>query len=202
MLVYRETHMTSPLLPVDLLRIPVFALSIATSIASFCGQMLAFVSIPFYLQSRFGYSAVHMGSVDHAMADRGGVRGTAGRPPGRSVIPAGVPHRRHRTHAVRLRSRRARLAAGRPDAVRHHLAHGASAGAGFGLFQTPQQPHHDRGRPARAGRWRQRHAGARRGCSARPPARRWLRYCSAAIRSKERGWRFSSALDLRSAAQR
>jgi DHA2 family multidrug resistance protein-like MFS transporter len=61
LLVYRETHMTSPLLPVDLLRIPVFALSIATSIASFCGQMLAFVAIPFFLQSRFGYSAVHMG---------------------------------------------------------------------------------------------------------------------------------------------
>ncbi|WP_440640750.1 MFS transporter [Bradyrhizobium sp. PUT101] len=61
LLIYRETHMSSPLLPVDLLRIPVFALSIATSIASFCGQMLAFVAIPFYLQSRFGYSAVHMG---------------------------------------------------------------------------------------------------------------------------------------------
>jgi DHA2 family multidrug resistance protein-like MFS transporter len=61
LLIWRETHMTSPLLPVDLLRIPVFALSIATSIASFCGQMLAFVAIPFYLQSRFGYSAVHMG---------------------------------------------------------------------------------------------------------------------------------------------
>jgi MFS transporter, DHA2 family, multidrug resistance protein len=61
LLVYRDTHMTSPLLPLDLLRIPVFALSIATSIASFCAQMLAFVAIPFYLQSRFGYSAVHMG---------------------------------------------------------------------------------------------------------------------------------------------
>ncbi|MGY3409288.1 EmrB/QacA subfamily drug resistance transporter [Bradyrhizobium sp. GM5.1] len=62
LLIYRETHMASPLLPIDLLRIPVFALSIATSIASFCGQMLApFVAIPFYLQSRFGYSAVHMG---------------------------------------------------------------------------------------------------------------------------------------------
>jgi DHA2 family multidrug resistance protein-like MFS transporter len=53
--------MTSPLLPVDLLRIPVFALSIATSIASFCGQMLAFTAIPFYLESRFGYSAVAIG---------------------------------------------------------------------------------------------------------------------------------------------
>ena len=60
-LVYRQTHMASPLLPVDLLRIPVFALSIATSIASFCAQMLAGVSIPFYLQSRYGYSAVEMG---------------------------------------------------------------------------------------------------------------------------------------------
>jgi DHA2 family multidrug resistance protein-like MFS transporter len=60
-LVWRETHMAAPLLPVDLLRIPIFALSIATSIASFCAQMLAFVALPFYLQSRFGYSAVHMG---------------------------------------------------------------------------------------------------------------------------------------------
>jgi len=61
LLVYRQTHMASPLLPVDLLRIPVFALSIATSIASFCAQMLALVSIPFFLQGRFGYSAVEMG---------------------------------------------------------------------------------------------------------------------------------------------
>ncbi|WP_407154608.1 MFS transporter [Bradyrhizobium sp. STM 3557] len=61
LLVHRQTHMTSPLLPLDLLRIPVFALSIATSIASFCGQMLAFVAIPFYLEGHFGYSAVQMG---------------------------------------------------------------------------------------------------------------------------------------------
>ena len=61
-LVYRETHSpTPPLLPVDLLSIPVFALSIATSIASFCAQMLALVALPFYLQSRFGYSAVQIG---------------------------------------------------------------------------------------------------------------------------------------------
>ena len=61
-LMWRATHMTGPpLLPIDLLRIPIFALSIATSIASFCAQMLAFVAIPFYLQHRFGYSAVEMG---------------------------------------------------------------------------------------------------------------------------------------------
>lgn len=61
LLVRRQTHVTSPLLPLDLLRIPIFALSIATSIASFCGQMLAFVALPFYLESRFGYSAVQIG---------------------------------------------------------------------------------------------------------------------------------------------
>jgi MFS transporter, DHA2 family, multidrug resistance protein len=61
LLVYRQTHMASPLLPVDLLRIPVFALSIATSIASFCGQMLALTAIPFYFANHFGYSAVEIG---------------------------------------------------------------------------------------------------------------------------------------------
>lgn len=61
LLVFRQTHATSPLLPIDLLRIPVFALSISTSVASFCGQMLAFVALPFYLQSHFGYSPVQTG---------------------------------------------------------------------------------------------------------------------------------------------
>jgi DHA2 family multidrug resistance protein-like MFS transporter len=61
LLVLRQTQMASPLLPVDLLHIPIFALSIATSIASFCAQMLAFVALPFYLERRFGYSAVQIG---------------------------------------------------------------------------------------------------------------------------------------------
>jgi len=61
LLVRRQTHLPSPLLPVDLLRIPIFALSIGTSIASFCGQMLAFVAMPFYLERHFGYSAVQIG---------------------------------------------------------------------------------------------------------------------------------------------
>ncbi|KTS37288.1 multidrug MFS transporter, partial [Methylobacterium radiotolerans] len=57
----RQLNLPSPLLPVDLLRIPIFALSIGTSIASFCGQMLAFVAMPFYLENHFGYSAVQIG---------------------------------------------------------------------------------------------------------------------------------------------
>jgi MFS transporter, DHA2 family, multidrug resistance protein len=60
-LIRREKRAASPLLPVDLLRIPIFSLSICTSVASFCAQMLAFVALPFYLQDRFGYSAVDIG---------------------------------------------------------------------------------------------------------------------------------------------
>ncbi|WP_109217685.1 MFS transporter [Klebsiella pneumoniae] len=49
--VRRQLTMPVPLLPVDLLRIPLFSLSICTSICSFCAQMLAMVSLPFFLQS-------------------------------------------------------------------------------------------------------------------------------------------------------
>ena len=38
---------TNPILPIDLLRIPIFGLSVATSICSFCAQMLALVALPF-----------------------------------------------------------------------------------------------------------------------------------------------------------
>jgi MFS transporter, DHA2 family, multidrug resistance protein len=60
-LVRRELTRPSPLLPVDLLRIPVFSLSVGTSICSFAAQMLAFVALPFHLQNEYGYSAVQMG---------------------------------------------------------------------------------------------------------------------------------------------
>jgi MFS transporter, DHA2 family, multidrug resistance protein len=50
-----------PLLPVDLLRIPIFALSIGTSLCSFTAQMLAYVSLPFYLQEVLGRSQVETG---------------------------------------------------------------------------------------------------------------------------------------------
>ena len=55
-LVRRQAGVPRPLLPVDLLRIPVFALSIATSLCSFMAQMLAFASLPFLLQTGFGFS--------------------------------------------------------------------------------------------------------------------------------------------------
>ncbi len=61
LLVKRQLSRASPLLPVDLLRIPIFALSIATSICSFAAQTLAYVSLPFFLQDALGRSQVETG---------------------------------------------------------------------------------------------------------------------------------------------
>lgn len=61
LLVRRQLWRTSPLLPIDLLRIPIFSLSVVTSICSFMAQMLAFVSLPFYLQDGLGYTPVEVG---------------------------------------------------------------------------------------------------------------------------------------------
>lgn len=60
-LVRRQTGLTSPLLPLDLLRIPIFSLSVCSSITSFCAQMAAFVALPFYFTDHFGYSSVQIG---------------------------------------------------------------------------------------------------------------------------------------------
>lgn len=59
--VRRQLTRTAPLLPIDLLKIPLFALSIATSICSFCAQMLAYVSLPFLFQNAFGFDQVQTG---------------------------------------------------------------------------------------------------------------------------------------------
>ncbi|OWF74622.1 MFS transporter [Yersinia frederiksenii] len=59
--VRRQLSQPFPLLPVDLLRIPIFALSIGTSICSFAAQMLAMVALPFFLQSVLGRDEVATG---------------------------------------------------------------------------------------------------------------------------------------------
>lgn len=48
-LVLRQRNRPAPLLPIDLLQHPIFALSITASICAFAAQMLAFVSLPFEL---------------------------------------------------------------------------------------------------------------------------------------------------------
>ena len=60
-LVLYQLRLPVPLLPVDLLRIPAFALSMATSIASFGSQMIAYLALPFYLQDVLHLSETRTG---------------------------------------------------------------------------------------------------------------------------------------------
>jgi DHA2 family multidrug resistance protein-like MFS transporter len=52
---------TTPLVPIDLLGIPILRLSYLTSSCAFAAQMLGLIALPFYLQSRFGYDHVETG---------------------------------------------------------------------------------------------------------------------------------------------
>ena len=60
-LVWQQSRRTAPLLPLDLLRIPLFALSVVTSICSYAAQILAYVSLPFLFQVVMHRSAVATG---------------------------------------------------------------------------------------------------------------------------------------------
>jgi MFS transporter, DHA2 family, multidrug resistance protein len=60
-LVRREWGDPAPLFPVDLLKIRIFSMSIATSTVSFAAQMLAYVTLPFLFQSVMGRSAFATG---------------------------------------------------------------------------------------------------------------------------------------------
>lgn len=59
--VRRQLTLPVPLLPIDLLKIRLFTLSICTSVCSFTAQMLAMVSLPFYLQQVLGRTEVMTG---------------------------------------------------------------------------------------------------------------------------------------------
>src|SRR6266403_1786364 len=60
-LIRRQADHPAPVLPIDLFRRPLFALSTATAICSFAVQGLAFVSLPFYFEDILGRSQVETG---------------------------------------------------------------------------------------------------------------------------------------------
>lgn len=55
--VRRQLGQTHPLLPLDLLRIRIFRLSMATSVCAFCAQTLAYIALPFLLLDAWQLSA-------------------------------------------------------------------------------------------------------------------------------------------------
>jgi DHA2 family multidrug resistance protein-like MFS transporter len=60
-LIRRQADSPAPVLPIDLFRRPLFALSTATAVCSFAVQGLAFVSLPFYFEDILGRSQVETG---------------------------------------------------------------------------------------------------------------------------------------------
>lgn len=57
----RQNRMAAPMLPVDLFRKPVFALSVATSVCSYSAQAIAFLALPFYFAVAGGMSQSRIG---------------------------------------------------------------------------------------------------------------------------------------------
>ena len=57
----RQWHKAAPLFPVDLMRIPVFRLSMCGSVSAFCAQMLSYLALPFLLLEARGLSPMEAG---------------------------------------------------------------------------------------------------------------------------------------------
>ncbi|SFP24647.1 MFS transporter, DHA2 family, multidrug resistance protein [Variovorax sp. 770b2] len=61
LLVRREMPKAAPLIPLDLLRVHSFRVSVIASVCCFTGQMASLVALPFYIQHELGQSAVAAG---------------------------------------------------------------------------------------------------------------------------------------------
>lgn len=57
----RQLRQPLPIFPVDLLRIPVFALSMCSSVTTFAAQTLSYIALPFLLLDAYGLSPVQAG---------------------------------------------------------------------------------------------------------------------------------------------
>ncbi|AWN48684.1 MFS transporter [Methylobacterium terrae] len=132
--VWMQARLPAPLLPIDLLRIPVFALSMVSSVCSFSAQMMAYVALPFYFQDVLHLSSTRTGLLmtpwpiaiaviapfAGRMADR--------YPPG---LLGGIG-------LVALSAGLALMASVGPDASPLAIAWRLTlCGLGFGLFQSP-----------------------------------------------------------------
>ena len=61
LLMRRHADHPAPMLPIDLFRLPLFALSAATAVCAFAVQGLSFVALPFYFEDLLGRSQVETG---------------------------------------------------------------------------------------------------------------------------------------------
>ncbi|CAH1660087.1 MAG: MFS transporter [Chelatococcus sp.] len=132
--VRRQLKLPVPLLPIDLLKRPIFSLSILTSISSFATQAMTFLALAFYLQDILGWPVIQAGFVmtawPVAVACTAPLAGRlADRYPAPYVSSAGL---------VLMTLGIALLAMLPATATTMDILWRlAFAGVGFGLFQTP-----------------------------------------------------------------
>jgi DHA2 family multidrug resistance protein-like MFS transporter len=134
LLLRREVGHPAPMLPVDLLRRPLFALSALTALGSFSAQGLAFVALPFYFEGALGRNPVDTGFL---MTPWSLVVATAAPIAGRlsDRYPAGLLGG---IGLILLSAGMAALALLRPGAGALDIVwRMALCGIGFGLFQSP-----------------------------------------------------------------
>ncbi|MCA0920346.1 MFS transporter [Pseudooceanicola nanhaiensis] len=133
-LLQRQRRSENPLIPLDLLAKPQFRLSIMTSVCGFSSQMLAFVVLPFALQTGMGYSPYHAGLLLSAwpltLAATAPIAGRlADKPYNGRIVAVGM---------ALLATGLTLLATMPEDVTIPGLAlRLALCGVGFGLFQTP-----------------------------------------------------------------
>jgi DHA2 family multidrug resistance protein-like MFS transporter len=132
--VRRQKGVRAPMLPFDLLAERHYAFTIATSAASFATQGAAFVALPFFLQRSLGYSPVATGAIlvswPLALVVVSQVSGTlVGRVPIAWLCTFG--------QLAMALSLLCLAIAGRHLGLAGTVALLALTGAGFGLFQTP-----------------------------------------------------------------
>ena len=145
----RQSKKAHPLLPVDLLRIPVFRLSMATSVCAFAAQTMAFVTLPFLFLAAWHRTAAQAGVLlacwPIAIIGAATIAGRLiGRYPDGLLGAAGLAMLATGLALLAL------AAAGSPgEGTWWRLA---ICGAGFGLFQSPNNhtittsaPHHRAG---------------------------------------------------------
>ncbi|MFP5076226.1 MFS transporter [Rhizobium sp. YIM 134829] len=56
-----ERDSAAPIIPTDLLALPAFRVAVIASVACFCGQMLSYIALPFYLQHGLNMTPVSAG---------------------------------------------------------------------------------------------------------------------------------------------
>jgi DHA2 family multidrug resistance protein-like MFS transporter len=133
-LIRRQADSPAPVLPIDLFRRPLFALSTATAVSSFAVQGLAFVSLPFYFEDILRRTPVRPLSRRHS--------------------------RRRRSCVARPGDGLVGVASDKPARRRHRLADGHLR-MWIWLFPGAEHEGLDGQRASRPQRQRQRHGGDR-----------------------------------------